>query len=124
MSTNGTPPEYQLIPPTQFHQEPLVQIRRLFQGETPIADVWLTQRMENRAEQHKSSIWIEDAQRGERKELQFSRFQNLYQPLVMKGRPVWTSQPLPYLRQRSLKQVEIFGHIPLEQYPSGWMCVD
>jgi hypothetical protein len=80
--------------------------------------------METRAEQQKSSIWIEDAQSGERKELQFSRFQNLYQPLVMKGRPVWTSQPLPYLRQRCLKQLALLGQSVLEQYPSGWMCVD
>jgi hypothetical protein len=122
--TNDTPPAYELIPPTQFHQEPLAQIRRLFQGETPIGDVWLTQSMENRAKVYPSSICIEDAKSGERKELHFSRFQNLYQPIVLKGRPVWTSQPLPYLRQRSLKQADIFGHIQLEQYPSGWMCVD
>ena len=117
-------PALKLHAPVSFGGEPLSQIRRLYQGEMPVGDVWLTRSLEATAGISKSSIFIEDAQSGSRKKISFTRFQNLYQPLVLGGRPVWTTQALPYLRQRTFKQMHAFRQTDLAQYPSGWLYAD
>lgn len=117
-------PEIKLHAPVSFGGEPLSQIRRLYQGEKPVADVWLTRSLEAKATISRSSLSIEDAQSGRRETVKFTRFQNLYQPLVLEGRPVCTTQALPYLRQRTFKQLDAFRQTDLAQYPSGWLYVD
>ncbi|HOY06055.1 MAG TPA: hypothetical protein PLO67_11680 [Saprospiraceae bacterium] len=100
--------------------EPLVQVRRLFKGNQALADLWLTAQDEETASVSKTSTRLKDIKSGEPVEIGMSRFQNLYQPVLVTGHPVLPVQRLGYLRQRTLKQMESFMETGLEKYPHGW----
>ncbi len=100
--------------------EPMVQIRRLFKGNQPLGDVWLTPAQEEEASVSRTRIRFLDENSGRPAEIKMSRFQNLYQPVLVKGHPVLAPPRLGYLRQRMLKQTEAFHTVKLEQYPHGW----
>ncbi|MCB0542745.1 MAG: hypothetical protein H6565_14435 [Lewinellaceae bacterium] len=99
---------------------PMVQIRRLFRGNTPLGDVWLTQANEEVASVSKTRAKFTDETTNKATEIQMTRFQNLYQPVLVKGHPVLPPPRLGYLRQRMLKQTEAFHLADLEKYPHGW----
>ena len=100
---------------------PLKQIRRLYKGQEALGDVWLTEEQEERASVSRTSIRMTDTRNGKVNTIKFSRFQNLYQPLLVKGHPVVANTRISYLRQRTLKQMEAFHHGKLGEYPRGWM---
>ena len=99
---------------------PLIQIRRAYRANHALGDIWLTEAQEEIASVSKTSAAILDTRTHRHKTLKFTRFQNLYQPLLVKGHPVLASQRLGFLRQRTLKQLEAFHFAPLEEYPHGW----
>ncbi len=100
---------------------PLKQIRRVYRANHALGDIWLTQAQEETASVSKTSATIVDARTHRHKTLKFTRFQNLYQPVLVKGHPVIAGQRLGYLRQRTLKQLEAFHFAPLGEYPHGWL---
>ncbi len=100
--------------------EPMVQIRRLFKGNTPLGDVWLTAAQEEVASVSKTRARFMDEPSGKPVEVQMTRFQNLYQPVLEKGHPVLAPSRLGYLRQRMFKQTEAFHAVDLKKYPHGW----
>ncbi|MBK6931002.1 MAG: hypothetical protein IPH12_09045 [Saprospirales bacterium] len=100
--------------------KPLTQIRRVYRSNHALGDIWLTPEQEEKASVSKTSAGITDARTNRHKTLKFTRFQNLYQPLLAKGHPVLPNQRLAYLRQRTLKQLEAFHFAPLREYPHGW----
>ena len=99
--------------------EPLVQIRRLFKSNKPLGDVWLTQAHEEVASVSRTKATFRDSVTGKPLEVQMTRFQNIYQPVLVKGHPVLAPPRLGYLRQRMLKQTEAFHHEDLKTYPHG-----
>lgn len=99
---------------------PLTQIRRVYRGNHALGDIWLNEVQEEMASVSKTSAGILDARTHRHKTLKFTRFQNLYQPLLAKGHPVLAGQRLGFLRQRTLKQLEAFHFAPLNEYPHGW----
>ncbi|MEQ1744245.1 MAG: hypothetical protein ABMA02_02385 [Saprospiraceae bacterium] len=100
--------------------KPLVQIRRVYKGNHALGDIWLTQEQEEQASVSKTSAGIVDVRTHRHRTLKFTRFQNLYQPLLAKGHPVLANTRPGYLRQRTLKQLEAFHFAPLDGYPHGW----
>jgi hypothetical protein len=98
----------------------LSQIRRLFKGEHPLGDVWLTASQDAEASVSHTHIKFKDEISGKTTEVQMSRFQNLMQPVLVKGHPALNSPSLDYLRQRSWKQLEAFHALKLEDFPRGW----
>jgi len=100
--------------------KPLVQIRRVYRSNHALGDIWLTQEQEEKASVSKTSAGIVDARTHRHKTLKFTRFQNLYQPVLAKGHPVLANTRPGYLRQRTLKQLEAFHFAPLNEYPHGW----
>lgn len=100
--------------------QPLAQIRRLFKGEQPLGDVWLSAAQEAEASVSHTHIQFLDHRSGQTVEVQMSRFQNLLQPVLVKGHPAFNSPSLDYLRQRSWKQLEAFHKLDLGAYPRGW----
>ncbi len=102
---------------------PLVQIRRLFKGEHPLGDVWLTAAQDAKASVSHTHIQFMNEKSGKATEIQMSRFQNLMQPVLVKGHPALNSPSLDYLRQRSWKQLEAFHGLNLEEYLRGWILL-
>ncbi len=100
--------------------EALAQIRRLFKGEHPLADVWLTDEQDANASVSHTHIQFLDEKTGTTCEVQMSRFQNLMQPVLVKGHPALNSPSLDYLRQRTWKQLEAFKAVNLGTYLTGW----
>ncbi len=100
--------------------KPLLQIRRLFRGNQPLGDLWLTQSQEEAASVSKTSTQFIDARSGQLQQVQMSRFQNLYQPVLVKGHPALATPRLGYLRQRMLKQLQAFQQADLATYGCGW----
>lgn len=100
-------------------EEPLVQIRRLFKGTQPLADIWLSESDEAEASVSRTHVSFHDQQSGQLNTMQLTRFQNLYQPVLLKGHSTIASPRLAYLRQRSLKQLEALHKAGLEKYPRG-----
>lgn len=100
---------------------PLKQIRRVYRGNHALGDIWLTAQQEETSSVSKTSAAIRDVRTHRHKTLKFTRFQNLYQPVLVKGHPVLSGQRLGYLRQRTLKQLEAFHFSPLSEYPHGWL---
>ncbi len=101
----------------------LTQIRRVYKANHALGDIWLTAAQEETASVSKTSASIVDARTHRHKTLKFTRFQNLYQPLLAKGHPVLANLRLGYLRQRTLKQLEAFHFAPLREYPHGWLTI-
>lgn len=102
------------------HTLPLTQIRRVYRSNHALGDIWLTDDLEEYASVSKTNARIHDVRTQRSRMLKFTRFQNLYQPVLSKGHPVMTNPRLGYLRQRTLKQLEAFHHENLEAYPHGW----
>jgi len=100
--------------------EPMVQIRRLFKSNQPLGDVWLTASQEEEASVSKTKVQFLDENSNQPVEMKMNRFQNLYQPVLVKGHPVLAPPRLGYLRQRMLKQTEAFHKVKLKNYPHGW----
>jgi hypothetical protein len=100
---------------------PLQQIRRLFKGNQALGDLWLSPEQEEKASVSKTSTRLLDQRSGQPLDISMTRFQNLYQPVLVKGHPVLASPRLGYLRQRTLKQLEVFKAHNLTQYPQGWL---
>jgi hypothetical protein len=100
--------------------EALVQIRRLFKGESALGDVWLTHAQEAEASVSHTHICFHNETTQTPETVQMSRFQNLLQPVLIKGHPAFNSPSLDYLRQRTWKQLEAFHHWELSEYPRGW----
>lgn len=100
-------------------KEPIVQIRRLFRGNQPLGDIWLSAADEERASVSRNVARYEDENSAQILEVKMTRFQNLYQAVLVKGHPVMAPPRLPYLRQRALKQLEAFTKHGFEAYPRG-----
>lgn len=98
----------------------LVQIRRLFKGSHPLGDVWLSKEQEEAASVSKTTVHFRDEHTHRVRTVHFTRFQNLYQPVLAKGHPVLAAPRLGYFRQRTLKQMEAFQKGHLEGYGGGW----
>lgn len=98
----------------------LVQARRLYRGEQPLADAWFTSELEQAANVGRHYLNLTDLKNGKKHAVQMTRFQNLYQPVLMKGHPVLAEPSLGYLRQRTWKQLEAFRRLNLADYPVGW----
>ncbi|MBU6340619.1 MAG: hypothetical protein KGS48_03915 [Bacteroidetes bacterium] len=113
------PIQYQPAP--SHNNSPLSQIRRLYKNETPVGDLWLSHASEQLTEVNQNHQILINFLTKERKYLQFNRFQNLYNPLVLGGSAVLPTQGLAYLRQRTLKQLEYFAQINWDDYPGGWI---
>lgn len=102
-------------------EPPLVQARRLYRGQHALGDLWLTAEQAEVASVSRTSASMLDLQTGKSKSLKFSRFQNIYQPVLVKGHPVVPSTRLSYFRQRTLKQLEAFHTANLSEYPFGFL---
>lgn len=122
MPTNNIPPWPGLQEVNSAARQPLYQIRRLFNGDHPLGDVWLTLEQENQASVSRTHIEFTDRTSNQSCAVQMTRFQNLYQPVLLKGHPLMAGTSLDYLRQRTWKQLEAFGTINLDKYPQGWYC--
>lgn len=107
--------------PLQDTPQVLTQIRRVYKANHALGDIWLTDSLEEKAGVSRTSAHIHDLRTHRGKMLKFSRFQNVYQPVLVKGHPVMPLPRLAYLRQRTLKQLEAFHFGKLEEYPHGWL---
>lgn len=102
-------------------EKPLSQIRRLFKGEKPLGDVWLTPEQDQEASVSRTHADFSDLRSNQAHSIQMTRYQNLYQPVLLKGHPVLAEPSLGYLRQRMWKQLEAFRQVDPATYPFGWM---
>lgn len=102
-------------------RRPLIQIRRLFKRETPLGDVWLTMEQDQEASVSRTHADFSDLRSHQHHSIQMTRYQNLYQAVLLKGHPVLAEPSLGYLRQRMWKQLEAFRNTSLNHYPYGWM---
>jgi hypothetical protein len=100
---------------------PVVQARRLYRGQHALGDLWLTAAQAEEASVSRTSAKMLDARTGKVKSLKFSRFQNIYQPVLVKGHPVLPNTRLSYFRQPTLKQLEAFHTANLAEYPHGFL---
>jgi hypothetical protein len=98
---------------------PYTQIRRLYKGQQAIGDLWLTQEQEKAAGVSRSTASILHATTGAVHDLKFTRFQNVYQTILSRGRVVQPKVRIPYLRRRTLKQLDAFHEANLATYPHG-----
>lgn len=122
VSGNGAEPEWPGFSSIENTEgQAIVQIRRLFKAEQPLGDVWLSNEQEAHASVSHTHIQFLDEISGKPREVQMSRFQNLLQPVLVKGHPALNSPSLDYLRQRTWKQLEGFHPLNLNDYPRGWM---
>lgn len=100
----------------------MTQIRRLYKGTTALADVWLDENQNRNASVSRTTAKILDENSaGAEQEIKFTRFQNLYQPALVKGHPLLVSQRKGYFRQRTLHQMAAFHAADLRKYPHGWL---
>ena len=106
---------------TPVREQALTQIRRVYKANHALGDIWLNDALEEHASVSKTSAHIQDVRTHRSKTLKFTRFQNVYQPVLAKGHPVAALSRLGYLRQRTLKQLEAFHFGQLEAYPHGWL---
>jgi hypothetical protein len=102
--------------------QPLVQVRRLFKGESPLADVWLSAAQAAAASVSQPHIQFLEEKTRTVESVQMTRFQNLLQPVLVKGHPALSTPSLDYLRQRTWKQLEAFHAVGLEGYRRGWLA--
>lgn len=100
--------------------QPLAQIRRLFNGNQPLGDVWLTAKQDAEASVSHTHIVFRDEVTKTGREVHMARFQNLLQPVLVKGHPVMHPLSLDYLRQRTWKYLEAFAGGSLDGYGVGW----
>lgn len=110
------------LPASSGQPKPLAQIRRAYRGSHPQGDIWLTRAHEEAASVGKTSAHITDVRTRRHRTLHFSRFQNLYQPILSRGYPVLPDSRPAYLRQRTLAQLRAFTPEKLADYPHGWFA--
>ncbi|MBL7826802.1 MAG: hypothetical protein JNJ57_09235 [Saprospiraceae bacterium] len=121
-SDNTDPALWQGVQTIETPQgQPLLQIRRLFKRETPLGDIWLTADQEPEASVSRTHADFSDLRTHQHHSIQMTRYQNLYQPVLLKGHPVLAEPSLGYLRQRMWKQLEAFKTTNLSSYLFGWM---
>jgi hypothetical protein len=111
---------YQLISPekpSDGKKNGLSQIRRCFHGSDPIADIWLTDAQEDSM---KGGLRSHNFTKNDEKtviSVKFTRFQNIYHPVIFDGHTAFASPKLTYLRQRTFRNLENF----VEKLPAGWL---
>ncbi|MDX2134313.1 MAG: hypothetical protein SFV52_05990 [Saprospiraceae bacterium] len=119
-----TPPppdvSYEVI--THPNGDPLVQIRRLYRDSVALGDAWLTAKTETAASVSRSTCTFVNMRNGKEISLHFTRFKNLYEPLLAKGHPVLYSPHPGYFRQRTLQHLTALREIGPGEYPYGWMA--
>jgi hypothetical protein len=98
----------------------VTQIRRAYRGQEAVGDIWLTSEQSRKVSISRTSARLRDAASGEVSTLRFTRFQNIYQPVLTLGKPVLAKNRINYLRQRTLKQLAAFYEAGLSNYPHGW----
>lgn len=98
----------------------LVQIRRMFQQQQALGDLWLSDSVEEKLSVSRKKTQMRTLWQSEPLTFNMTRFQNLYLPVLIKGHPVQPPTRLGYLRQRMLKHLRAFSEIELEKYPLGW----
>ncbi|MCB0524378.1 MAG: hypothetical protein H6576_01635 [Lewinellaceae bacterium] len=96
------------------------QIRRLFDGEHPLGDVWLTQSQDHHANVSSLLIDFHDFNSDKDLKVNITRFLNLYKHILLKGHPILVGNSLEYLRRRTWKHLEAFSQVDLARYPIGW----
>ncbi len=101
--------------------DPLVQIRRLYRDSIALGDAWLTEKTETAASVSRSTCAFVNMRNGKEISLHFTRFKNLYEPLLAKGHPVLYSPHPGYFRQRTLQHLSALKEIGPNDYPYGWM---
>jgi hypothetical protein len=94
------------------------QIRRLFAGNKPLADLALTESQDKSQSVSHKSVSFQAADKTNYR-IGFSRFMRLYQPVLVKGHPVLASPQLAIRRQRALHQMAAFRHTGLSEYLTG-----
>jgi hypothetical protein len=100
----------------------LSQIRRLFEGQRPVADVWLMAAQEASASITRPEAVLYDRRAQRQVTVRMTRFQKLYHPLLVQGRPVWESTHPEYGRQRTLQHLAAFAEgMDWEAYPYGYL---
>jgi hypothetical protein len=100
--------------------EALQQVRRLFNGSVPLGDVWLSARQEEKAAVGQPIIRCKDQQGAQ--EIRFTRFQQLYEPVILKGLPVMPATRAGYARQRTLRHMEAFAEADAAAFRTMWYC--
>lgn len=103
---------------------PLTQIRRLFLGERPLADAWMTEQSELSASVSRPDLSIFDQKTGLNTPIHMNRYQLLYHPVLFNGKPVMTEVDPALSRQRTLKHLESFSGIGFDPYPAGWYSAE
>ncbi len=104
--------------PVEKRDSVLGQIRRLFDGNRPLADVHMTEPEDLRSSVSKTSLQLKLPDHSIR-EVHYTRFVKLYQPVLVKGHPVLASPQLAIRRQRTLHQMQSYQHIELSKYCIG-----
>lgn len=108
--------------PIAGYKNGLAQIRRCFQSSEPVADIWLTDEQEEKQPGGlRSHTFLDENNEKTAKTIKFSRFQNIYQPVIWDGHTAFASPKLAYLRQRTLRQLESFQEKGTEKMPFGWL---
>jgi hypothetical protein len=110
-------PTSMLMYPAAQAPDHMSQIRRLFEGNQPLADLQMTDRQDRSSSVSKRSTLLIEHDREH--VINYSRFQRLYQPLLVKGHPVLASPQLAIRRQRTLHQLEAFAAAGLDGYLVG-----
>ncbi len=97
----------------------LTQIRRLWRGSEPLADIWLREEHEDDiAAGAKKLAFLHEKTA---KTVEFTRFQNLYQPVLLDGHAAFSSPKISYLQQRAARQIEAFEG-RASDFPRGWLA--
>ncbi len=116
---------YQLASPEnpfEGRKNGLAQVRRCFQSGEPVADIWLTdEQEENQPGGLRTHSFFEKKGDKTAQSVKFTRFQNLYQPVLLDGHTAFASPKSSYLRQRALRQMEAFHEKGIEKMCSGWL---
>lgn len=111
---------YEIEPVHNASGEAIYQIRRLFDGGRPLGDQWLSGRQESESGVSQTQATLICNADGALRQIHMNRFQNLYRPLLYRGQALSPTSGVEYKRQRTLRQLQMFSQIDLEQYPRGW----
>jgi hypothetical protein len=121
--TASIPPYPGLHPILNENGEPLFQIRRLFKGSSPLGDVLLSAAQEDKSTVTNPEINFNPGQEKQPQKIRFSRFQQVYEPVLIKGRPVMPLTRASYARQRTLRHMEAYSQAEPSAFLSGWFCL-
>jgi hypothetical protein len=98
----------------------LQQIRRTYKGVDPVGDILLTTEQEKNSSVSKTQVEFLDSKTLTISTLKFTRFQNLYAPLLANGRPLIVPTRKSYFRQRTLHQMAAFQKV-IDGYLVNWL---